>query len=145
MDYMKLSKKGAILVSNNSTKYIHTALTGKMDDVLRYPELSVKSLCYLMSPENLHSQTKKIPKKTLSMWLSCTLQENTQNRLHVLISCELKQHENHINAANYIQEKIKALNLEFHLSNISSNSQIQQQGHNETEQTHFRSQKMQTY
>lgn len=63
MDYVKLSKKGAILVSNNSTKYIHTALTGKMDDVLRYPELSVKSLCYLMSPENLHSQTKKIPKK----------------------------------------------------------------------------------
>lgn len=59
------------------------------------------------------------------MWLSCTLQENTQNRLHILISSELKQHEIHINAANYLNEKKKKEGiLDSLLSNISNNSQI---------------------
>lgn len=44
-------------------KYFYEVLTGKMGDGLGCPGLSVKSLCYLMSPENPHSLTKKLPKK----------------------------------------------------------------------------------
>lgn len=76
-----------------------------MDDELRCLELSVKSLCYLMNPENLHSQTKKIPKKHIPCGYRVHFRRNTQKRLHILIVYELKLHENYTNAANYREEE----------------------------------------
>lgn len=76
---------------------LHIVLTGKMDDELGCLELSVKSLCYLMNPENLHSQTK-IPKNHIPYGYPVCFRRNTQKRLHILIVYELKLHKNYTNA-----------------------------------------------
>lgn len=78
-----------------------------MDDELRCLELSVKSLCCLMNPENLRSQTKKIPEKHIPCGYLVHCRRNTQKRLHISIVHELKLHENNTNAANYTGKEKK--------------------------------------
>lgn len=82
-----------------------TALTDKMDDVLRSPELSAWSLCCLMSPENPRSQTEKTPKKHIPCGYPVCYTTEMQNRLQVLILYELQQQENDTNAADYTEKE----------------------------------------
>lgn len=60
-EYWKPREGAVVLVSNKNTKCFYRSRTGRMDDEPRCPEPSARSRCCLRSPENPHSQTRKIP------------------------------------------------------------------------------------